>query len=262
MKYYVIGVPFIAWKIHFLMNKQITYIDNEDLIDKSCNYKIIPICANDYIRYSKNDLIFNSSSDAINKLNNKSLFAIFMMENFSKYIPKVIYCNINNKTKYISNLVSDIMIQKENIGCAGKNIKIITKKIFLNIKDAILEQKNIIISEYITHNILYTCHLLIINKKIIDKIYFYKNIQENTIYLGQLKNYKTCDTIKCDDTIFETILNKINYSGFVCIDFIINNNKICIFEINPRFGGSLVFNIKYFTSFISKMIKYYNEKID
>ena len=40
--------------------------------------------------------------------------------------------------------------------------------------------------------------------------------------------------------IFEQIITKLNYTGGICFDFKFDFllNKINIFEINPRFGGS------------------------
>ena len=56
-----------------------------------------------------------------------------------------------------------------------------------------------------------------------------------------------------DDIIFSCIFNDLNYSGFACADFTIHNNKIIIFEINPRPGGSLIHNEKYLNIFLDKL---------
>jgi predicted ATP-grasp superfamily ATP-dependent carboligase len=50
------------------------------------------------------------------------------------------------------------------------------------------------------------------------------------------------------------IFDNLKYSGFACIDFTIKNSNIIIFEINPRPGGSLIYNKKYFDKFIDTII--------
>jgi hypothetical protein len=47
--------------------------------------------------------------------------------------------------------------------------------------------------------------------------------------------------------LFTNILNCIGYEGICCIDYKIVDNRPCIFEINPRFGGNLS---PFFFSFI------------
>lgn len=52
------------------------------------------------------------------------------------------------------------------------------------------------------------------------------------------------------------IFDNLKYSGFACIDFTIKNENIIIFEINPRPGGSLIYNKKYFDKFIDTIISH------
>lgn len=259
MKYYVINVPFIDWTIHFKNNHNITYVDSINSIDFTENCKIIPICPNDFIRHNMIKLLFYTDLYNISILNNKGLFAKFMMENFKDYIPLTIYYNVNNKLIYNSKITSPIMILKSTMGAGGMNVKIIKDSDFpKNIEECKII-KNFVVSEYIKHSILYVAHFLIIKGILIDKIYFYLEIKSDTIYQGRVKNYKVCEQLPYNDNIFTKIFNKLNYSGFACIDFTILNNKIYIFEINPRIGGSLVFNIIYFHRFFFKLVKYYDE---
>ncbi len=118
MKLYIINAPFDNWKLHLYNNFFVKYIDNYDDLDKSSNYKIIPICQNDYIRYTTEELLFTNDTTKVNILNNKGLFAKFMMQNFNKYIPKTIYFNVNDKEIYDSKITLQKMIQKPTIGCA------------------------------------------------------------------------------------------------------------------------------------------------
>jgi predicted ATP-grasp superfamily ATP-dependent carboligase len=50
--------------------------------------------------------------------------------------------------------------------------------------------------------------------------------------------------------IFTDILNCIGYEGICCIDYKVIDNRPCIFEINPRFGGNLS---PFFFSFIRSL---------
>lgn len=43
--------------------------------------------------------------------------------------------------------------------------------------------------------------------------------------------------------LFSEILAKLDYEGTACIDYKVINGRPAIFEINPRFGGSLSFDI-------------------
>lgn len=245
MLLYIINAPFNDWKIHLYNNFFVKYIENYIEINKSNKYKIIPICPNDFVRYNSEELLFTNDIINVNILNNKGFFADFMMKNFNDYIPKTIYFNINNKEIYDSAITFDKMIQKPTIGCSSQNTKIIKN---------IEKTKNIVISEYLLHTVIYSGHFLYVNNQLIDKIYFYKDIEKNFIYKGRIRQYKVCNTLICDDNIFIEIFKKLNYSGFACIDFTICNNKIYIFEINPRIGGSLILNIKYFNQFLYNLV--------
>ena len=245
MKLYIINAPFNDWKFHLYNNLYVEYIDNYNNLDKSSDYKIIPICPNDFMRYSDEELLFTNDVIKVNILNNKGLFAKFMMQYFNEYIPRTVYFNVNDKEIYDSNLILPKMIKKPTIGCASQNTKIISE---------IDKIKNIVVSEYIIHDVIFAGHFLFINNVLMDKIYFYKDIKENSIYKGRITQYKVCDKLSCDDNIFIEIFKKINYSGFACIDFTISNNKIYIFEINPRIGGSLILNIKYLNKFLYSLV--------
>jgi predicted ATP-grasp superfamily ATP-dependent carboligase len=252
MKYYIINLPFEDWQIIFRNNNKFTYVKSIDLINENENYKIIPMYYNNFIECEKEKLLFYTDEKIIMIMENKVLFAQFMMENFENYIPKNIYYNFNNKIMYKANNLTTLMIKKNIFGSGGTNIEIINTNDFQKYES----KMNILISEYVTHNLLFAGHFLIINGILIEKIYFYVNTENGKLYKGRLCNYKVIKNITLDDSIFMNIFNKLKYSGFACIDFTIVNNKIVIFEINPRIGGSLVFNIFYFNLFMSKLIKH------
>jgi carbamoylphosphate synthase large subunit len=260
MEYYIVSAPFENWKVHFQCICLIKYVDSINFIDKSKKYKIIPICPNDFVRYNNNELLFVTNCLSIQTLNNKGLFAEFMMEYFVNHVPTTIYYNINNKKIYKSNLTTPLMIQKSTLGCGAINVKIIKDNEYKNNLEEYYTTKNIIISEYIKHDIIFAGHFLVVDGVLIDKIYFYVNIEPNSIYSGRLLNYKVSEKLSCDESIFMKIFEKLNYSGFTCVDFTICDGNIRIFEINPRIGGSLIFNVIYLDRFLSKLKKYFSNK--
>ena len=174
--------------------------------------------------------------DNIDILENKSKFCKYMINNFNKNIPKTYYYNFDNET-YISdsfiNNKNEKLIQKDNYGNSSTNIKIVY--------DIEINLKNHIIQKYIEHKAYYVGHFLVLNCIILNKIYFYstnKNV---------------------NGSIFNKIFKNLDYSGFACSDFIINSNKILIFEINPRIGGSLIHNKEYFIKFLNKLYNLYKK---
>ena len=235
-------------KIVFSTSKEFKYNLN--------NYLIIPISIDQYNTYNThpNNVFKNNNLENINILNNKSKFGKYMMENFIDNIPVVYYYNFDNETykndTIINNNSTLKLISKENVSSAGIGIFIV------NSVDSTL--KDVIISEYIEHTVYYSGHFIILNGKILDKIYFsstYKN--DKDIVRGRIREYTIQSELKVDDNIFNNIFTKLPYSGFACVDFIIKNNKIIIFEINPRLGGSLALDTYYLNKFIDTLYDLY-----
>jgi hypothetical protein len=255
-------VSIIDWRKTLFTLKHIgyvRYIDNDTYISKYIknHIKLLPLDVNSYTKYNRyKNNIFKNNLDNIDILENKSKFCKYMIKYFYKYIPKTYYYNFDNET-YINNSFinnkTEKLIQKDNYGFSSHNIKIV-----YNIE---LNLKNHIIQKYIEHKDYYVGHFLVLNGIILDKIYFYSNNNKNKngILKGAIQNYQIKNNIK-GDTIFNKILKKLDYSGFACADFIINNNKILIFEINPRIGGSLIHNKEYFIKFLNKLYNLYKNK--
>ena len=69
------------------------------------------------------------------------------------------------------------------------------------------------------------------------------NENENYIHHGRIKEpIRVLNIGKNIEDDITKVLITINFTGFVCIDFKIVNNKIKIFEINPRLGETIVYN--------------------
>jgi len=224
MTYCIVNLPFGDWIPH-LLNFDIQPFEIP-------GRKIIPL------GYSDNpNSLFKNSKKTIDILNNKILFAKFMMLNFVKNIPKCMYYNFEDI--FISEETVPKMIQKPAFGHSSIGIKIVSE---------IEPLENIVVSEYIDHEKYYAGHHLVKNGKIIKQIFFERTTDcENFIERSCLRNFNVVDI---NDSIFEEIFTSLNYSGFACSNFIIHEEKILFFEINPRLGGSLVHNEKYFSEFV------------
>jgi len=116
-----------------------------------------------------------------------------------------------------------------------------------------IEMKEYIKQKYISGNIEYSTHILMINSKIVYHLTV-KHIFDTSkpIFGKDLPTKRElCSTIYID--IFVKILNSIKFNGLCCIDYKVVNNRPTIFEINPRMGGSLT---PYLFIFIQKAIDF------
>jgi predicted ATP-grasp superfamily ATP-dependent carboligase len=272
INYYIINAPFPDWKVNFQNKysgyKNFKYIENIHSINidhKNIDYFILPVSYEQYVFYQNNEhCLFKNDLKNIMILHNKAMFAQFMMEHFMDNIPKTYYYNFDDIT-YIYTLNNDELleqnksiklIQKPIIGCGGFYNKILNK---------FEKEKNIIVSEYIEHKQYFMGHFIVYKGKILNKVFFFtSNDNNNFIKRGPITNYKITKELDInidididnaiDDKIFENIFLKLNYSGYAASDFIISNNKIIIFEINPRPGGSLIECPEYFFAFMDSVL--------
>jgi carbamoylphosphate synthase large subunit len=100
-----------------------------------------------------------------------------------------------------------------------------------------------IIQENIKHRVYFVGHFFVYKGTIHYEI-FYRTTKKDTDYPikhGPIKNFVK-ENNNDFRSIFVTIFEKLNYTGFACIDFCTNleTNDCKIFEINPRLGGSIV----------------------
>jgi predicted ATP-grasp superfamily ATP-dependent carboligase len=170
-----------------------------------------------------------------------------MINKYIKNIPTTYYYNFDNET-FINNLnVYKIIIKKPNSNSGAVGISL-NNSINYN-------SKNCVYQKYISHDCYYVGHFLVLNGIIHKKIYFSSNNDnEKLIKCNNITNYKINEKLKIDDDIFDKVFYDLNYSGFASSDFIIHENNVIIFEINPRPGGSLIHNIQYFDLFIEKLL--------
>ncbi len=243
----ILKIPFFEWTPLLKKNSKLTIINSWD-IDKYPNDIILPICIDDYKQYnSYTNNIFKNVMSFIFILNNKSSFGHFMLSNFPTNIPTTYYYNFDTEIYIHPSIPTNKkMIKKPNDNYGGKGIEIINS-FSTSLKEHIVQ-------EYIEHKEYYCGHFLVLNGVIISKIYFKSSHKfDNGIKLGNMINYNVIEKLDINDDIFSNIFLKLNYSGFANSDFIISNKNIIIFEINPRPGGSLIFNEKYFNLFLDKL---------
>ena len=229
------------------------------------NYKLLPIFIDEFVKYNHiENNIFRNTLENIHLLNNKGKFAKYMLTYFPENIPLTYYYNFDNE--YFINIstnnndiinennntsysLHDKMIIKPIEEMGGKGVQII-HTFENNIK------MNYIIQQYIEHVEYYAGHFLVFTGVIYNKVFFMSSEKNREgIKCGAITNYKISNELSVDDTIFRTIFTNLNYSGICCVDFTIKNDKIIIFEINPRPGGSLLLNETYFNHFVDTLLE-------
>ena len=162
-------------------------------------------------------------------------FVEFMMDNnLNNYIPKVY--STYKKNYYNGNAP---FIFKLAMTATGDGSFICHNSSYLNAIRKMNKNKHYIIQEYISGKEEYSSHLFINNGKILwSRCYKLTSNDDYFIQKGRMKSYEKINDF--DYSVFETIFSIVNYTGFACIDYKIKDGVIKIFEINPRFGGSLL----------------------
>lgn len=249
MRYYVVNCPFSDWIIQISKNTKIKCVPDLNNVPVD-NSKIIPFDINNIKNFGDDErLLFKLNLNVMHILDNKCLFYNFMMKEFSDNIPKIYYINTDT-IFYVDDEIgrkNKKMIKKPSKGSAGANIKIVYS---IN-----KMEKDVVITDYIQHNEFFVGHFFVLNGKIMKNVYFKSrkiNNDSNFILKINICSFgvaEMTEQLRYDTSIFDRIFDKLNYTGFACSDFVIICNKIIIFEINPRPGGSLFYNKKYLCDF-------------
>lgn len=163
--------------------------------------------------------------------NKKSLYDFLVKNNFGMFVPK------RN-----SDLIFPYILKKK-IGVWGIGISII-----YNSQDELenwekIQSDDYFREEYILGKEEYTAHVVIKNKSIV----FLKAIKfifsEKYFVRGKDYEHTTAQEVNHSHfkQTFENILIAIGYQGICCFNYKIVNHNLMIFEINPRYGGSLTY---------------------
>ena len=170
------------------------------------------------------------SNYCIDLCNNKEAFVEHLEKNdLGVFTPKI---NGNLSFPYIL---------KKKIGAWGVDTYIIH-----NSKDELARIKEIHSGNYFRQQFIegreeYAAHVVISNNTIV----FFKALRSifNEKYFVKGKHYKPVSVTEVDHnhlkSTFRDILVSMGYQGVCCFDYKIVNNNLMIFEVNPRYGGSM-----------------------
>lgn len=185
---------------------------------------------NENVGYLKGQKVINPSNKAIDLCDDKEVFSRFLIESgFADYIPKT-----NDKFCYP-------YILKKKIGVWGKEVTVITDAECELAHINEIESDEYFRQEYIEGECEYTTHIIIINRKIV----FYKTLKftftDRYFIKGKYYRHKFKEIVDHSNfkDLFEVILNTLEYQGICCFNYKLNKDKVKIFEINPRYGGSM-----------------------
>ena len=186
---------------------------------------------NDNLNHLNGSKTLIPSNTSIDICDDKERFAIFLMDSgFSDFVPK-----INAKFSYP-------YILKKKIGQWGEDITVITDTQceLSNIDD--LKSRDFFTQEYIDGFDEYTTHI-IFNHDIV----FYKTIKftySDRLFIKGKNSQHTAQEVVdhgCFKELFESILSKLGYRGICCFNYKLDKGIVKIFEVNPRYGGSMTY---------------------
>ena len=130
-------------------------------------------------------------------------------------------------------------ILKKNTGEYSYNTHIVSDGIDEKKYSHLLNCSDYFKQELIQGNEEYATHIVFRNGRIAANITI-RYTYANTVYLQRTEREITRDIVRSPYLPeFAHILNTIGFEGLCCIDYKIQNGLPKIFEINPRFGGSL-----------------------
>ena len=179
--------------------------------------------------------------ESVRICNDKFIFNSMLIENgFEKYVPRM------GKT------LAFPYILKMKEGEYGRGTEIISSK-----EEEMLCLDMINSSKYFCQEIVngkneFATHIIFKDKKILCSM-SNKYIFEVENFINGKTKYICREVTNCPYLdIFSSILLLIDFEGICCFDYKVVENRPLIFEINPRFGGSLT---SYFFSFVRHLKK-------
>jgi len=183
---------------------------------------------------------------AMNACNDKMQFNRFMHEiGYGHLIPK------------INNELSFPYILKKRIDENGTRSRIITNKKEEKPFQRFIDSDDYFRQEYVTGQDEFTTHILMTSGKIAFHRTVHFRFREDLFVKGigyhpaSKKNILVCPYI---DT-FTSILNQLKFEGLCCFNYKLVDGQMQIFEVNPRYGGSL-------TLFLPAMLKAYIARLE
>jgi carbamoylphosphate synthase large subunit len=186
-----------------------------------------------------NSVIPVPSHESFAICNDKRLFNDFMLShNFSDYVPGEL-------------MVEQFPFMLKKIMDEGGENTFVVK----NMHDMEKYKEQYDSLDYFTQNIIpgkkeYATHILIKDGKIVNALTIVYLFKTNSYVKG--KDHYICRMVTRNKhlDLFENILESMQYNGLCCVNYKEQNGVPKIFEINPRFGGSLC---EFFYPFIRKI---------
>ncbi len=180
------------------------------------------------------------STESVQLCDDKCVFAQKMIENnFGDYIPQ-----INGDLSYPLFFKKKRDMGGENAYFIENREQELTLLNTVNSDDYFRQEFISGTSEYATH--IFFDKQRIVRSITLEYIFEKEGAVGSKDKMFGIKMHRGCPYID----LFTAILNSIGYEGICCIDYKVINNRPCIFEINPRFGGNLSL---YFFSFIRSL---------
>jgi hypothetical protein len=186
----------------------------------------------------RNQIIPIPSLDAFNICNNKLEFSRILSENgLNDFIPKT------------GNSLNYPYILKKETGEYGKTTFVINNNEEESMHKELLNDGKHFKQELIKGNKEYASHIVFKNGKIASHTRICYTYDRELYVQGKLIYVSKAICIPKFEAEFTKVLSAINYEGLCCIDYKVKDGLPKIFEINPRFGGSLT---DYFFSVLAK----------
>jgi hypothetical protein len=158
--------------------------------------------------------------------------------NFGDYIPQ-----INGDLPYPYFLKKKVDVGGENSYLVENYEQEVALLKFANSNDYFRQK-------FISGKSEYSTYILFDKQRIIRSITLKHLFEKDGSINGRDHQYGTKMLSSPYLDIFTAILNTIGYEGLCCFDYKVVDNRPCIFEINPRFGGNLSL---FFFSFIRSL---------
>jgi len=228
-----------------------TFFYDFDEVDPELFDIVIPLSLNaqkyinKYNQYLINRKAIVPSDYCIDLCNNKFNFYKFLIDNnFNDFVPVV---NCHQKFPYIL---------KKNIGEFGLGTIIINNENDERENIKKINSEKYFTQEYINGKEEYTAHIICVNNKIIYFRVLMFVFSETCFVKGKYFEPERVVIVNHEKykKLFEDILFIMDYHGICCFNYKVCDGNVKIFEINPRFGGSL-------TRIIDEGIFYYMEGV-
>lgn len=204
--------------------------------------------------------MFNSTTNFLNELPQKYHNMITTFHNKASFYQYM----INNKleylvpTQYVMDNIKFPAIIKPIYGTSSKHVHCLESIDDLNNNDIMQLQQNCqcIIQEFIMSDHFYTAHLLFDKGKLVMGLTYTSNKTYPTqILKGAIKRYTTKAITDYEKEQFEKMMKPSEYCGMCNVDFAYDSHdKIKVFEVNPRVGGSLYSESKHIALFLDIMM--------